>query len=221
MGLLPGREAELVEETFRALVDGRDEELSALLVNLHLHGQSVGAIFDGFLCAAMRRVGDLWHAGELSVAQEHVATRTATSALQRLEAVLDAPPEGAARALCCSVEDDFHELPLYLAALTLEACGLDVFNLGVNTPFFALTEALERFRPEVVCVSSTVLAGLDRAAREYAEFHKTARRLRATVVLGGAGFAGAGVADRLPADLHAEGFRQLEEFVGTLAAADA
>ena len=216
----PGREAGLVEETFRALLDGRDEELSALLVNLHLHGQSVGAIADSFLCAAMRRVGDLWHAGELSVAQEHVATRTATRALRKLEAALDAPAEGGRRALCCSVEEDFHELPLYLAALTLEAGGLAVFNLGVNTPFFALTEALERFRPDVVCVSSTVLAGLDRAAREYAEFHKTARRLRAKVVLGGAGFAGAGVSERLPADLHAGSFRQLEGFVRTLVAGE-
>jgi excisionase family DNA binding protein len=213
--LAPGREAALLEETFRALLDGRDEELSALLVNLHLHGQSVGAIADSFLCAAMRRVGDLWHAGELSVAQEHVATRTATNALQKLQAVLDAPVEEGTRALCCSVEDDFHDLPLRLAALTLEAVGVEVFNLGMNTPFFALTEAMERFRPDVVCVSSTILVSPDRAAREYAEFHKTARRVRATVVLGGAGFAAAGIRNRLPADLHAESFRQLEEFIRT------
>src|SRR5215207_10765379 len=34
--LAPGREAALTEETFRALLDGRDEELSALLVSLYL-----------------------------------------------------------------------------------------------------------------------------------------------------------------------------------------
>ncbi|MFL6256218.1 MAG: B12-binding domain-containing protein [Pyrinomonadaceae bacterium] len=219
--LNPVHEAALAEETFRALVDGHDEELSALLVNLHLDGHSAGRIADGLLCTAMRRIGDLWHAGELSVAQEHVATRTAIVALQTLQTSL----QGAAdnewmRALCCSVEDDFHELPLRLAALTLEAAGLNVFNLGTSTPFSALAEAVHRFRPELICVSSTVLVRLDRAAYEYAGFHKAARRARAAVVLGGAGFREEGVRRRLPADLYAESFRQLEEFAGTLAAGE-
>ena len=217
--LAPVREAALAEETFRALVDGHDEELSAVLVNLHLHGHSVGRIADGFLCVAMRRVGDLWHAGELSVAQEHVATRTAIVALQTLQASLPgAAQDERTRALCCSVEDDFHELPLRVAALTLEAAGLAVFNLGTSMPFSALAEAVHRFRPELVCVSSTVLLRLDRAAYEYADFGKAARRAGAAVVLGGAGFREEGVRRRLPADLHADSFRQLEEFAGTLAA---
>ena len=53
--LTPEREAMLAEETFRALLDGSDEELASLLVSLHLHGQSVGQLADGLLCAAMRR----------------------------------------------------------------------------------------------------------------------------------------------------------------------
>ena len=218
--LAPGREAALAEETFRALLDGRDEELSALLVNLYLEGHSVGQVADGFLCVGMRRVGDLWHAGELSVAQEHVATRTAVVALQTLGASVQGAGEGGlSSALCCSVEDDFHELPLRIAALTLEAAGLAVFNLGPSTPFSALAEAVHRFRPELVCVSSTVLLRLDRAAYEYAGFSKAARRAGAAVVLGGAGFREEGVRRRLPADLHAESFGQLEEFAATLAAA--
>ncbi|MBV9928439.1 MAG: B12-binding domain-containing protein [Acidobacteria bacterium] len=219
--LEPAREAALAEEAFGALLDGRDEELSSLLVNLHLHGLSVGQIADKVLCAAMRRVGNLWHAGELSVAQEHVATRTATVALQGLRVSVQAAGAGEQmRALCCSVEDDFHGLPLRLAALTLEGSGLAVFDLGPSTPFSALAEAVQRFRPELVCVSATVLLRLDRAVYEYAGFIKTARRAGAAVVLGGAGFREEGVRRRLPADLHADSFRQMEEFVGTLPAAE-
>jgi len=119
--------------------------------------------------------------------------------------------------LCCSVEDDFHEFPVQLAALTLEAAGLEVLNIGMSTPFYALREALERFQPRLVCVTSTVLSGLDRAAREYAEFRQEAERRGALVVLGGAGFSDTEVRRRLPADLHAESFSQLEEFIVTLA----
>jgi excisionase family DNA binding protein len=212
--LAASRVSSLVEETFGALIGGRDEELAALLVNLHLDGQSVGSIADRFVCAAMRRVGDLWHAGELSVAQEHVATRTATRALRSLETATGR--SAGPLALASSVEEDYHALPLRLAALTLEARGFEAFNLGVNTPFSALAEALEMFRPRLVCVSATVLVGIDRAAREYAEFSRTARRHGASVVLGGAGFAHAGMRRRFPADLHAGSFRQLEEFAADL-----
>lgn len=215
--LSPEREKTLVEETFEALMQGRENELSSLLINLHLHGHSIGAIADKFLCAAMSRVGTLWHKGEISVAQEHVATRTASTALHKLQNVFDdsLETEDRMRAICCSVEEDFHDLPLHLAALTLEAKGVKVFNLGMNTPFFALTEAIERFKPDLVCVSSTILFNLDRAAREYGEFHKAARRYKATVALGGAGFENPQVRARFPADLHAESFRQLEEFIET------
>lgn len=214
--LAPDTATALVADTFRALMDGRADELAALLVNLHLHGQTVASIADRFLCAAMRRVGELWHAGEISIAQEHVATRTAASALSSLEAVTAGAEAEQMLALCCSVEDDFHELPVRLTALTLAAGGLAVFNLGLSTPFSALTEALARFQPRLVCVSSTVLISLDRAAREYGDFSKTARRRHAAIVLGGAGFADAGVRKRLPADLYAESFQQLAEFIRTL-----
>ena len=218
--LSPGNEAALVEETFKALLDGRDEELSALLVSLHLDGHTVTGMADLFLCAAMRRVGDLWHRGELTVAEEHLATRTAIRALQNLEAVVEGE-EKRLLALCCSVENDFHWLPVRLAALTLAAGGCEVLDLGTSTPFSALGEALERFRPRVVCISSTLLCGLDRAAREYAGFHRRALRRGSKVVLGGAGFADAAVRGRFPADLYAESFRQLEEFMETLYASEA
>lgn len=215
-GIATGDEGELVEEIFRALLDGRDEELSALLVNLHLHGRTVARIADAFLCPAMHSVGERWHSGQLSVAQEHIATRTAISALKGLEAVTSVDEEEKMFALCCSVEEDFHGLPLRLATLTLAASGFEVFELGMSTPFSALTETVERFRPSLVCVSSTMLVNLDRAVREYSEFEKTARRRHARIILGGAGFADAGLRERFPADLHAESFLQLEEFASSL-----
>lgn len=205
----------LGEKLFRALLDGDSEETSALIANLHLHGQTVAAIADDHLCPAMRRIGDLWHRGELSVAQEHVATRTAAHALRNLQLALKTF-EPKMFALCCSVEEDFHELPVQLAVLALEEGDVEVFNLGTNTPFYALAEAVERFRPNLVCVSSTMLPNLDRAAREYEEFHEAARRTKASIVLGGEGFSSETVRGRFPSHLYAENYRQLEEFIASM-----
>lgn len=201
---------------YESLVEGHAEEAASILVSLHLEGAGVALLADEILCPAMRRVGDIWHQGELSVAQEHVATRAALEALQALRASLHAREAHGRRAVCCATEDDFHELPVQVAALTLEAQGWEVVNLGTSTPFYALAEAIERFAPRLVCVASTVLEGLDRAAREYGEARKAAARFGAGVALGGAGFAGEDVRRRFPAELYAEGFRQLEEFAVSL-----
>jgi excisionase family DNA binding protein len=212
----PAKHEETASLLYDVLVAGHAEEAAAILVSLHLGGVGVSVLADEVLCPAMRRVGDLWHQGELSVAQEHVATRAALEALQALRASLHAREAHGRRAVCCATEDDFHELPVQVAALTLEAQGWEVFNLGTSTPFYALAEAIERFAPRLVCVASTVLEGLDRAAREYGEARKAAARFGAGVALGGAGFAGEDVRRRFPAELYAEGFRQLEEFAASL-----
>lgn len=206
----------LPADVLRALLAGDSEELSALLILAHLKGLSVAAIGDALLCPAMRNVGDRWHRGELSIAQEHVATRAALSASQTLRTVLGASEPRVLRAVCCSTEDDFHELPVQLAALMLEAGGYEVINLGTSTPFYALAEAVERFQPRIACVASTILTDLDRAAREYEVLRAAAGRAGAQIVLGGAGFADANVRRRFPAELHADSFQQLESFATSL-----
>lgn len=207
----------LADTLYLSLLDGQDEEASALLINLYLGGRGVASIADATVCAAMRRVGDSWHQGKLSVAEEHVATRAALTSLQALRASLDAPGGHGLLAVCCSTEEDFHELPVQAAALVLEGAGWEVVNLGTSTPFYALAEAVGRFAPRLVCVASTILHDLERSAREYAGVRAAAVRDGAAVALGGAGFSDAGVRRRFPAELHADDFRQLEEFAAALA----
>ncbi len=200
---------------FETLLAGYAESAAETLVGLRRRGHSVARIADSVLCPALRKIGDLWHAGELSVAEEHLATRTALTAVQTLRDDLKFNV-GDRAAICCAVEDDFHELPVHLAALTLEGLGWGVVNLGTSTPFYALAEAVERFAPSLVCVASTVFNQPDRAAREYGEFKRAAERVGASVVLGGAGFGVGGLRQRFPADLYAATFSQLEEHAALL-----
>lgn len=210
-------DAALPETMFEMIVGGRDDEAASALVSLHLQGHTVARIADGALCPALRKVGDLWQTGEMSVAQEHVATRTALSALHGLSATIRiGERDDAWTAICCCVEEDFHEMPVHMAALTLAAQGWAVVNLGMSTPFYALTETVARFRPRLVCVAATVFNHPDRAAREYVEFSAAVRRCQASVVLGGAGFRGEVVRRRFPADLHADTFTQLEEHAAAM-----
>src|SRR5918994_1138158 len=144
----------VVVAMFGALLDGSAGKASALLTDAHASGRGLAALFDEVLCPSMRRVGDLWHEGELTVAQEHVATRAALSALQALGGALAAAEPSAPLAVCCGAEEDFHELPVNCSELVLREGGWAVLNLGANTPFYALAEAVARRGPRLVAVAA-------------------------------------------------------------------
>jgi excisionase family DNA binding protein len=202
---------------FDALVQGRADEASSFLIKQYLHGRSLSHIFDEILAQVMRRVGDLWYRGELTVAQEHLATRTAVTAVYRLRDVMLSREANSLRAICCGMEGDFHELPVQFSQVLLESEGWEAISLGANTPFFALKEAMLRHVPALLCVSSTIFSNQDRAAREFEEVRRAAARLGAAIVLGGAGFKDRQLQRRFSADLHADNFRQLSEFAAALA----
>jgi methanogenic corrinoid protein MtbC1 len=129
---------------FDALVQGRADEAASFPIKQYLHGRPPSHIFDETLAPAMRRVGDLWYRRDLTVAREHLATRTAVTAVYRLRDVMLAREANRLVAICCGMEGDFHDLPVQLSQVLLESEGWQAVSLGANTPFFALTEAMLR-----------------------------------------------------------------------------
>jgi excisionase family DNA binding protein len=199
-----------------ALLGGREDDCAALLIEHALRGTPLSEIFDHLFCAAMSRVGELWYSGDLTIAQEHLATHTANGALHALRNVMSVTEVEPRLAVCCSVEDDFHELPVQLAQIIFESEGWRVTSLGANTPFFALEDAVRRHEPQAVCISAAVLFDRDRGAHDYRSFHFLARQTGAKVLLGGKGFtADREARARFPADLYAESFKELHTFLVT------
>jgi methanogenic corrinoid protein MtbC1 len=173
-------------------------------------------IFDAVVASSLQRVGDLWYGEEMSVAEEHLATSTATRAVESLAASTRRAGAKAGAAVCCAAEEEMHTLPVLCAQSLLEGAGWDVRNLGGHTPFFALAEYVEQQRPALICVSATLQRELEHNARDYAQLSAAARACGARIVLGGAGFQDRAVRSRFPADLHAEKFKDLSEFVRQL-----
>ncbi|HEX6184764.1 MAG TPA: B12-binding domain-containing protein [Pyrinomonadaceae bacterium] len=198
---------------FDAISEGHAAEATALLLEAHMLGAPLERIFDEVVATSLRRVGDRWEAYEMSVADEHVATSAATRAVVSLAASVGRGGVRAGEAVCCAAEDELHTLPVLCAQALLEGAGWGVRNLGAHTPFFALAEYVGRHRPALVCVSSTMQRELEHNARDYVQFETAARGCGARVVLGGEGFRGEAVRRKFPADLHADGFSDLAEFL--------
>lgn len=197
-----------------AILAGRDDEAASLLLEAYLDGVETWRLFDETVAGAMRRVGDLWHGGKVAVAEEHFATRTATRAVERLGVSVRRREGRGLSAVCCAPEWELHELPVLCLQVLLESEGWRVRGLGGNTPFFTLADAVERHRPDLVCISATMLLDLERSAREYAQFVEAARRAGARVALGGQGFRTEGVRRRFDADFRGDSFAELLNFVG-------
>jgi excisionase family DNA binding protein len=201
---------------FEAITEGHAAEAAALLLEAHILGAPLEGIFDEVVTASMRRVGDRWESDEMSVAEEHLATSTAAHAVESLANSVRLAGADAPRAVCCAAEDELHTLPALCTQALLEGAGWEVRNLGGHTPFFALAEHVSKRRPELVCVSSTMQRELEHNARDYTQFEAAARARGTRVVLGGEGFRGESVRRKFPADLHAESFKDLAEFLRRL-----
>ncbi|HEX8285625.1 MAG TPA: B12-binding domain-containing protein [Pyrinomonadaceae bacterium] len=208
--------AETDRHFFDAVTEGHAAEASALLLEAHMLGAPLESVFDGVVAASMRRVGDRWESDEMSVAEEHLATSTAAHAVESLAASVRRAGAQAPQAVCCAAEDELHTVSVLCAQALLEGAGWEVRNLGGHTPFFALAEYVARRRPALVCVSSTMQRELEHNARDYTQFEAAARARGTRVVLGGAGFRGESVRRKFPADLHAENFGDLAEFLRRL-----
>lgn len=110
------------------------------------------AFFDEVLAPLQREVGDRWHQGRLTVAEEHLVTQAAR---QRVIALLHQSPRRArfhVVAACFPLED--HELGLMGAALKFRHAGWRVTFLGARTPAEHLGRVVQAVNPDLVALSS-------------------------------------------------------------------
>ncbi|MDY7232794.1 MerR family transcriptional regulator [Hyalangium rubrum] len=184
--LLPGREAEPVRrprqppvEVSGTAVEGwRARVLQAALAYdqrqvAEVLDEVLAALpplkaFDEVLAPVQREVGDRWHAGALTVAQEHLVSQVVRA---RLVSLLHAAPEneGARHAVLACFPEEQHEVGLLGAALRLRHAGLRVTLLGQRVPARDLGQLVAELRPDVVGLSAVMDPGAKAFERQLAE----------------------------------------------------
>ncbi len=143
-------------------------------------------IDERLIAPAMWLIGELWERGDLSVAEEHIATEITVRvlALQReAQRVVKARPGH--RVLLATPVGELHVVALRMVANLLRGAGYDVMMLGPDVPTYSLGEAAQRHNIDVICVSVT----LPDRGRETLRVIDAIRELRPSVrfVLGGRG----------------------------------
>lgn len=109
-------------------------------------------VLDELLIPLQREVGDAWHAGTLTTAQEHLVSHSVRG---RLLSLLHAAPKQARRhVVCACFPEEDHDLGLLGAALRFRHAGFRVTYLGARTPAPQLGSTVKRLAPDVVALSS-------------------------------------------------------------------
>jgi MerR family transcriptional regulator, light-induced transcriptional regulator len=180
----------LLEELQREFTDAllRGDEPAAELVLRDAIEADVpeGEIDEVVIAPALRAVGDFWEAGELTVAEEHLATEIALRviALQR-EAFRVVRRRPGAIVLLAAVEGEQHVVGLRMAGSLLAHAGYEVKQLGASVPVADLGAMVDRHEPAVVGLSATMPATGTKVAETVAAVR--AARPSTAIVVGGAG----------------------------------
>ena len=180
------RISELSQAYAAALLSG-DEVAAELAIRDAMEAQlSTPEIDDEIIAPALWLIGELWERGDISVADEHLATEISLRvlALQReARRVAGARPDH--RVLLAAPSGEMHVVALRMIANLLRGAGYDVIMLGADVPPQDLASSVKRLEPDVICLSSTMPGGDDRVLITMHEVREVWPE--ATFVLGGGG----------------------------------
>lgn len=169
----------------------------------------VSAFIERVAAPLLRRIGEEWHAGRLSFAQEHLVSSLLHDIIaERMRSF--GSREGASKVLVSTPAGERHAIGAVLVGASAAVEGWNVLHLGADLPAREIAEAAVAADVQVVAISIVYVADPHLVVEEL-------RTLRArlpseiTLIAGGAG-AGA-----LAPQLHAVGVRVESSVAGLLA----
>lgn len=174
-------------------------------------GMGVAGLYQRVIAPAMWRIGELWAQGEISVADEHLATALTHQAMAGIYGPSLGHKVKPGRILMAAVEGEQHALGLRMAADVVELAGYETIYLGADVPTADLLQAVTARSPDLVGLSATMPSSVPSLDRAIAEIQRVNPNL--TVL-----FGGQSVRDR-PGNDAAVFVRDLEQLLGVVEAA--
>jgi MerR family transcriptional regulator, light-induced transcriptional regulator len=150
----------------------------------------------------LRRIGDLWSEGKISIAQEHYASAILRAHLAGLLITVGTDLPTAPHAVTTTFVGDNHEMAALALAIQLSTSGFRVSYLGPNLPASELVGFAKKFRPELVCISCILEPSVDELSAYMAELAEVSGT---RWVLGGA-------LPEIPTPLGVETLREWADF---------
>ncbi len=168
---------ELEEALLRADTEAAERVLSEAY-KLH----PMETVIMDVISPCLRRIGDGWHMGRVTTAQEHLASTYLRGSLQGLLNLMGGSL--GPTLVVSTLPGEQHEIGSLITALFLRRAGYTVHYLGPNTPLADLQSFAERTGAKAIVLSAMQPISLESLP------HQALRHLAPLVVVGGRAAAG-------------------------------
>lgn len=201
---------------FAALLEGDAHAARSTVRRAYEDGIPIETLADQVIGPAMTEVGLEWETQEIDVWHEHRATQICAQTLFEMKSKLENRAErNRPVALGAAPEGDPSLLPCLLAQMVLLDAGWHAINLGPNTPFANLLNAVRETKPRLIWLSVSHLGDANRFVREYREFFRTLEPTGVAIAVGGHGLTEA-IRTAIPYTTYGDGLSHLAAFARTL-----
>ena len=120
----------LARRFFEATVSGDARSAASVVADAMRGETSLAALYREVFAPALDRVGQLWAAGRLTVAQEHLATQITLDQMARVRQAARPARKTGLAAVVAAVEGEQHWMGARMVADLLEEAGWSVDFLG-------------------------------------------------------------------------------------------
>jgi|GEM_PF-2007918 len=182
--------AERLKSVYQMLLDSREEEIFSLFVFLYLRDQDLPRLYSENFLPLLRKLGEDWHSGEISVPEEHIASALLRRVLLRMGEhtfrQLPISPDAPA-VLSMSLDGDNHDMGLYLLDLLLKLHGVRNYFSGGSTPTLGLRGFISSRSIQRIYISMVYSSDVPQRDRNMEDILDLAAELGFDVRLGGQG----------------------------------
>jgi methanogenic corrinoid protein MtbC1 len=193
-----------------ALREGDAALAYRLVIELMHDGTPMPVVIEQVFAPIQAEAGARWASGDVTIAEEHVATAAVETLIAMLAGAFDQPVDTDTVVVVCAEGDD-HTLPARMAAALLSYEGYRTLFLGTSVPAEDLAGYLESADAEILVVSCTRPANLLGARACIAAGHGAG----VPVVVGGRAFGDGSHWEALGADAFAPRLAVLGELLST------
>ena len=156
------RDVQRVRDRYlKALVRGDEEEASEAIQEAVSFDWRPSTIYMEVLAKTMVAVGEMWHTGEISVAQERQASQVTLRQVILLRQFFPPDRKTGLHAIVSAVERDGHLLGAMIFTDLLFFDGWNVDFLGAGTPAEDLGRMVAERKPDLVALSATLIGDME------------------------------------------------------------
>ena len=177
-------------------------------------GASIEDLYLKVITYAMYEVGLQWQNGEISTAQEHLATSIVSRIISLIYLEQSFQLQEKGNIIVSSSMNELHELGARIIADFLELDGWDVTYLGANTPNDALLQSITQIKPKFIVLSVTMSYNIEHIKALIEQIRTNQKIAHTKIIIGGYAFSfDNNPKNKLNADLITSDPYQLLEYI--------